>query len=136
MPEHRIVAMSAAAPTITTNGIPLPTQPIRRPSFKTGDGTTKAGWVVDHYWYPDDTEADKHKYRDSFVVLLLIAGYLDAGIRDPSIRELTTLLPKVPTWRIVEIVDGLEREGWIHVERGDDTRNVRNRYSLILQDDE
>lgn len=58
---------------------------------------------------------------------LLIGAYIDAGINDPSIRMLamrTGLDARV----VVTLVDRLERDGFLAVDR---RRGERNRYSLI-----
>ncbi len=65
--------------------------------------------------------------RKRRAVLILIAAYLDAGRRDPSVAELAgrTQLRRLA---VVAIVDRLERDGWLGIERAP---RRRNRYTLL-----
>ncbi|HET7053875.1 MAG TPA: hypothetical protein VFI09_08175 [Solirubrobacterales bacterium] len=56
-------------------------------------------------------------------VLILIAAYLDAGRPDPSISELAARA-RLRRLAVVAIVDRLERDGWLGVERAPRRRNV------------
>jgi DNA-binding MarR family transcriptional regulator len=60
-------------------------------------------------------------------ILVLIAAYLDAGRDNPSITELAARA-RLRRIAVVGIVDHLEREGHLAVER---EPNRRNRYSLL-----
>jgi DNA-binding MarR family transcriptional regulator len=75
------------------------------------------------------TEKPVNKWRASFAILFLIAGYLDNGIDDPTVRELNAIT-KLGNVRIVRLIDQLEANGWISVERGDDAREERNHYRI------
>lgn len=59
-------------------------------------------------------------------VLVLIAAYIDAGRDDPSIRELAERA-KLHRVAVVAVVDRLECDGWLRVQRA---AGRRNRYSL------
>ncbi len=60
-------------------------------------------------------------------LLVLIAAYIDAGRADPSIRELSKRL-KLQRFVVIALVDALERDGLLTVQRAS---GERNRYALI-----
>ncbi len=64
-----------------------------------------------------------------FKVLFVIAAYLDSKIQDPAIRELASRTG-MDRNRVAQIVDWLEEQGWIAVERFEE-RHLRNRYTLL-----
>ena len=61
-------------------------------------------------------------------VVAMLGAYADAGISDPSIRELAagTRLPK-PV--VCKLVDKLEEDGLVDIKR---SRGERNVYTLLL----
>lgn len=72
--------------------------------------------------------------RKRRALLVLIAGYRDAGVLDPSIRELARDA-QLPRRVASDLVDRLERDGLVAIERGDPRRQERNVYTLrCLQD--
>ena len=68
------------------------------------------------------------KGRKKHKTLVLIAAYLDAGIPDPSIRELAARTA-IPAYRVVQIVDALANAGYVAIERPK-TYHQRNHYAL------
>jgi hypothetical protein len=102
----------------------------RSPTFQ-----IQGGWfskAVASDWPLDANGRIVKEKRVAHAMLLVLAGYADAGIEDPSINELNAVSQgQWPRWLIVETVDRLERHGWIEVTRpsGD---YERNRYHLVL----
>jgi DNA-binding MarR family transcriptional regulator len=68
-------------------------------------------------------------------VLALVAAYLDAGIDDPSIAELAARA-RLGRYVVVQLVDKLEADGFITIERGCREARERNRYRLLGEDGE
>jgi hypothetical protein len=62
-------------------------------------------------------------------VLLAVADFLDRGREDPSLAELTRRSP-VNRASTAAILDRLEGEGLLGIERGDRRRDERSRYRL------
>jgi DNA-binding MarR family transcriptional regulator len=59
--------------------------------------------------------------------LLMVAAFIDAGRSNPSISELAARA-RLRRLAVVAIVDRLEREGWLEVER---CKGQHNRYTLL-----
>lgn len=69
--------------------------------------------------------------RKKHKTLVLIAAYSDAGIADPSIRELSAR-SGIPKFRVVQIVDALASAGYLAIERPKDFHD-RNQYALTTK---
>ena len=112
----RVMALPPPVDPVTKRWTKLP---IRVPEFRNKTGAV--AWIY-RTWPPDE------RHRSSFKVLYLLAGYLDADIDTPSIRELSHRCRLEPK-RILQILVKLEREGWIICDWAKQ-RNERNWYCM------
>ena len=63
---------------------------------------------------------------------VLLAAYLDAGVNDPSIRELRQRAGLKDARVVLQLLHRLEEDGWIAIRPGG--RGERNRYVLWSPD--
>ena len=92
------IAARTLTPQASTNGLPRPL-PVRKPTFQNRSLNNLPGWVVRN-WPTQANGKAVGKWIPAFSVLFFLAAYLDNGIDDPTIRELSACLPHLGTVRI------------------------------------